>query len=242
MLPFTTYFTTEGPIKIDTFSIVQPNDSAVAIIDLTLLNLGNENTIPNVTAVLKTNDPCITRIPSSIAYFHAIEPGESKKTNITLGFYKKSCDNPLKFELEIRCDNIVYWTDSLIVDLATDINDQLQILPTEYRLNQNYPNPFNPTTTIKYSIPREGKSQKAKSKSVTLKIFDLLGREITTLVNEKQRPGNYEIIFDGSSVNRRISSGIYFYQLQVYPAERGVYSAIGGADEYVETKKMILLK
>ena len=74
--------------------------------------------------------------------------------------------------------------------------------------------------------------------SVTLKVFDVLGREVATLVNEKQKPGIYETKWDGSE----LTSGIYFYRLQVYPANSGVYPANGGAGEYLETKKMILLK
>jgi len=95
------------------------------------------------------------------------------------------------------------------------IEDKEQI-PIKYVLAQNYPNPFNPTTTIDYSIPN--------SSFVTLKIFDLLGKEIATLVNEEKSIGNYEIEFNGSN----LSSGVYFYKMQ------------SGA--FVATKKLILLK
>ncbi len=73
----------------------------------------------------------------------------------------------------------------------------------ELSLNQNYPNPFNPFTQIDYSIPREG--------FVSLKVYDILGKEISTLVNENRLPGNYKIEFDGS----KLSSGVYFYKLQL---------------------------
>ena len=85
-----------------------------------------------------------------------------------------------------------------------------------FRLFNNYPNPFNPSTTIKYSIPKQG--------NITLKVFDVLGSEVMTLINNGQQQGIYEIEFDGSE----LTSGIYFYRLQ--------------AGEFVETKKMILLK
>ena len=85
-----------------------------------------------------------------------------------------------------------------------------------YQLYQNYPNPFNPTTTIKFLIAKFG--------FVTLKVFDVLGREIATLVDEEKPVGNYEVKFDGS----QLSSGIYFYQLKA-----------GG---FVQTKKLILVK
>ncbi len=89
-------------------------------------------------------------------------------------------------------------------------------IPKTYQLYQNYPNPFNPVTTIKYDI--------VKTQNVKVTIFDILGREITTLVNTQQQPGSYEIQWDAS----KVASGIYFYQLKT--------------KDYVDTKKMILLK
>jgi hypothetical protein len=80
-------------------------------------------------------------------------------------------------------------------------NENSGTVPDEFSLAQNYPNPFNPSTTIKYRI--DGKVQ------VTLKVFDLLGREVATLVNEEQPAGEHRAVFNAS----RFSSGIYFYQL-----------------------------
>ncbi len=87
---------------------------------------------------------------------------------------------------------------------------------TDYSLDQNFPNPFNPSTVISYSIPKDG--------MVTLKIFDALGREVKTLVSEKQTVGRYNVTFDAL----RLSSGVYFYRL------------VSG--NYVSTKKMLILK
>lgn len=89
-------------------------------------------------------------------------------------------------------------------------------IPNKYSLEQNYPNPFNPTTTISYSIKEKG--------FVTLKVFDILGNEVKTLVNEEQDAGSYKFDFNASA----LSSGIYFYTLNT--------------GEFVLTKKMILLK
>ncbi|MDX1701765.1 MAG: alpha/beta hydrolase-fold protein, partial [Melioribacteraceae bacterium] len=111
-----------------------------------------------------------------------------------------------------------------------------EVLPSSFSLSQNYPNPFNPSTVIKYSIPAELKSKNSKVKSVSLKIYDLLGREVATLVNEKQKPGNYEVEFDPSADGLSLASGIYFYRLQVSDSEMGL------GQVFVETKRMILLK
>lgn len=88
-------------------------------------------------------------------------------------------------------------------------------------LSQNYPNPFNPQTKIKFDVPANVKGQ---TSNVKLVIYDLLGREVTTLVNEELKPGTYEADWDGSN----FSSGVYFYKI------------ISG--DFVETKKMVLMK
>ena len=96
-------------------------------------------------------------------------------------------------------------------------------LPIGFSLEQNYPNPFNPTTTIKYSVPNVTLGG-AKGSNVQLKIYDVLGNEVATLINEEKPAGNYEIRFDAA----KLSSGVYFYQLK--------------AERFLETKKMILLR
>jgi hypothetical protein len=83
-------------------------------------------------------------------------------------------------------------------------------------LNQNYPNPFNPTTTISFTIP--------STSNVSLKVFNILGKEVATLVNESKSAGNYSINFNASG----LSSGVYFYQLTT--------------DNFTSTKKFILMK
>jgi len=94
-----------------------------------------------------------------------------------------------------------------------------------YSLSQNYPNPFNPTTKIKYTIANYQNSKK-EEQLVTLKVFDLLGREITTLVNEPKQPGEYEIEFDASKYG--LSSGVYMYQLT--------------AGSFISTRKFVYLR
>ncbi len=115
--------------------------------------------------------------------------------------------------------------------------------PDEFVLYQNYPNPFNPSTKIKYTIPTTPASLPLLTKEgiegrfVTLKVYDLLGREVATLVNEEQTAGNYEVEFNiARGTNRAITSGIYFYQLKVYN------SSTGSGQSIIQTKKMILLE
>ena len=102
-------------------------------------------------------------------------------------------------------------------------------IPVNYILYQNYPNPFNPTTTIKFTIPR-GFAASPFTKGgtqggfVSLIVYDVLGNEIATLVDEELQAEEYEVEFDGT----RLTSGIYFYQLS--------------AGSFIQTKKMLLLK
>ncbi|MCB0745039.1 MAG: T9SS type A sorting domain-containing protein, partial [Ignavibacteriae bacterium] len=93
-----------------------------------------------------------------------------------------------------------------------------------FSLEQNYPNPFNPTTTISYAIPTVAEANFSSTANVTLKVYDVLGKEITTLVNEASKPGIYQVTFNASN----LTSGIYYYRLQY--------------GEFNETKKLVLLK
>jgi hypothetical protein len=96
--------------------------------------------------------------------------------------------------------------------------------PVEYSLEQNYPNPFNPSTKIRYQLPKETK--------VTIKIYDILGAEVISLVDEKKEPGYYEVELNGKD----LSSGIYFYRMMASDL------STGSGQVFVETKKMILLR
>jgi hypothetical protein len=112
------------------------------------------------------------------------------------------------------------WTNATVKvnevpPLGLDVKHSNEIAK-DYRLSQNYPNPFNPTTTIKFSIPENNK--------VTIKVFNVLGQVVATLVNSEYKSGTYEVAFDAS----KLSSGIYFYRIN--------------AGEYQATKKMMLLK
>ncbi len=120
---------------------------------------------------------------------------------------------------EIVTDNLTYGA-AISLDLVSFTGNIIGIknneMPVKYELSQNYPNPFNPSTTINYSIKQSG--------LVTLKVYDVLGKEVETLVNEVKSSGSYNVNFDGTN----LSNGVYFYKIEV-----GDFAAI---------KKMILLK
>jgi hypothetical protein len=111
----------------------------------------------------------------------------------------------------------------IIYDTPTKIKNE-KIIPSEFVLKQNYPNPFNPTTIISFQIQSEG--------ATTLVVYNTVGEEVATLVDEYKQPGQHTVKFDGSS----LSSGIYFYQLRVNN------TSTGSGQAFVETKKMVLTK
>jgi len=110
---------------------------------------------------------------------------------------------------------IGFWAQT--IGLVTSVEQiPSETIPQYFSLSQNYPNPFNPTTTIQFALP--------KPSSVTLKIYDILGREVLTLVDEDLQPGEYKVEFDASS----LASGVYIYRLE--------------AEGFVQAKKLTLLK
>jgi len=113
-------------------------------------------------------------------------------------------------------------------EYSSEIEVEVDFAPKEFMLYQNYPNPFNPNTIIKFTVPNVETNHDASLQMVTLKVYDLLGNKVATLVNEEKEPGVYEVEFNPESGIRNPASGIYFYQLK--------------AGQYSATKKMILLR
>lgn len=142
-----------------------------------------------------------------------------KQEDIDISQYR---NNSVKLRFYFRSDNGTnldgWYVDDICIlgyDGSTGITGNGQI-PVSYDLSQNYPNPFNPSTTINFSIP--------KDQAVTLKVYDMLGREVSQLVSGVQKAGSYSVVFDGS----KLSSGVYYYEIR--------------AENFVETKRMVLVK
>lgn len=135
----------------------------------------------------------------------------------TLSLVNPQLDNSLA---ESWSASGLYGTPGYLNDVYTKVEIDNDLVSTEFVLYQNYPNPFNPSTSIQYAI--------SSTQFVTLKVYDLLGKEVATLVNEDKPAGSYEVEFNPASSIKNLASGIYFYRLQ--------------AGDFVETKKMTLLK
>jgi hypothetical protein len=130
-------------------------------------------------------------------------------------------------------DNSTLWQDGDFEDFITGV-EQVSEFPTNFELLQNYPNPFNPSTKIRYTIPaihtgQTGSPNLYKGGTlVQLKVYDILGNEVATLVNEEKEPGIYEVEFSNINATSSIASGIYIYKIH--------------SGNFVDSKKMVLLK
>ncbi len=148
-----------------------------------------------------------------------LQPEETKETIYTFDVsYNIGNVEADTLEFMITDGNAIYLTKQFILQYT---------LPTEYKLEQNYPNPFNPSTKIRYSIPSTPLSL-GEEFGVRLIVYDILGNEVTTLVNEQKEPGYYEVEFSTTGGAAQFASGVYVYRLQV--------------GNFISTKKMMVLK
>jgi len=184
-------------------------------IKLTVANVSEINQATNVNLFL-------TKKSSSSIVF--------RKEEDTIGTLEAKSEAEAKFTFEVNRNAPINQKDTvefMIFD-ANGIMMTKQFIfsytgPKEFKLEQNYPNPFNPGTVISYQLPASPNPSKGGA-LVSLKVYDILGSEVETLVNEEQQPGYYEVQFDASN----IASGMYVYRLQ--------------AGDYVSVKKMVLIK
>ncbi len=179
-------------------------------------------TIENSSTLLSTS-------ALGIAETNLSEFIDIKDNLINVSSIEKSSEKEVEIEFDVLTDAPINKLDTLhfVLSNAKGESWSKEIIleytpPKEFVLNQNYPNPFNPTTTIKYSIPEIATLN--ATTAVSLKVYDILGREVATLVNKNQKAGNYEVVFNASN----LTSGTYFYRIT--------------AGDFSKTMKLILLK
>ena len=209
-------FTTAGPLTVDSIKVYQ-NSSTLFTLRPYVKNNGNNLTLTGAKIRLYCDDPWVLSIGSGYAPLPDIIPGTTvgSSTEITIRTIDSLFTGYFNLRAEIIVDGYKYWSEDSL-QVVVGVEEELNETPKEFLLAQNYPNPLNPSTKIKYSIPN--------SSQVTLKIFNTLGEELATLVNEEKVVGTYEVNWNGAN----LPSGVYFYRLQ--------------AGEFTSTKKMILLR
>jgi hypothetical protein len=199
----------EQPLPIQLASFTARAVSGVAVL-LEWLTLSETNNYGfEIQRRLEIETEFLT-LPNSFVPGHGttLDPHEYSYTDSTVAVGNWSYR--LK---QIDLDGTVSYGPAVLVEMTTDVAEEV---PTEYALLQNYPNPFNPSTKIEYHILRSG--------FVSLKIYNLLGQEVATVVQEELNPGSYEAMWDAADM----PSGAYFYRLQ--------------AGEFTATKKLMLLR
>ena len=209
---------------------IELNHNAIA----TILT-GDFNDPPNATSVQQlTNTGTDTFFVSTFAYLNTGSPGYTFPSNAPTSkidyVFLKNTASIAPFESSVVMNQpyngTKYCSDHLGVltsfrDGVLDVDDESSLHPGEFKLFQNYPNPFNPSTKIRFTIPQ---NKMFEMQEINLKVYDSLGNEIATLVNEEKPAGIYEVDFNGDD----LPSGIYFYRLQ--------------SGDFTTTKKLILLK
>ncbi|MEO8210570.1 MAG: T9SS type A sorting domain-containing protein [bacterium] len=195
------YYLDGGLIRNDSLIIYSSTDGGI-----TYLRVAAYGANLNLFESLSTTASQSNYVPSLILGSH----WGTKSISIPVG------TNKIKFEAKSDYGNNLYIDSIRLLDTLVGISNELNQIPDKYTLEQNFPNPFNPNTIIQYQLPA--------SDFVSLKIFNILGKEVAVLVNEKQNAGTYSVEFDGSN----LSSGVYFYRLQT--------------EGFVETKRMALIK
>jgi hypothetical protein len=229
--------TPEIQISKDSLNLTFDDISFTSRDSLIIYNTGNATL--NVDTIYSTNASGFildiiledTTIHSAVTwrnnYYNPfeIQPNDSAKLIFTYPLWVPKSNNIR----ETWLDTVIILNNSLnnssiaiptIIDFPLGISTDTNNLPLKFSLGQNFPNPFNPSTSIQYAV--------SSRQFVTLKVYDVLGNEIETLVNEEKQPGIYEVEFNPASGKRKLTSGIYFYQLK--------------AGSYIETKKMMLIK
>ena len=216
-------FTTIGPLVYASYQIVTPNDSTINPgethrFKFVVKNMGQTAVAKNVTAKIIALDTIATVVsPSVLLNFSDISAGQSVLSSnyrpVRFSTSFQDTIDTVYFKLEIASDGLAFWGDSIFI---VGMEHKQKTLPVMYSLKQNYPNPFNPNTTIEFALP--------KTELVTLRVYNVLGQQVASLVSEKLNPG------------------IYKYQWQPDNLPSGIYYCRMEAGEYEQVRKMVYLK
>ncbi|MCH8012260.1 MAG: T9SS type A sorting domain-containing protein [Candidatus Marinimicrobia bacterium] len=227
-----TRFTTIGPVVYENLVYISndtlPNPGDILLFRLVLRNNGSTGTAPDVSIELSSDDICVLVLKHFIVYpVDDIDAGET--VLMTYDYYKieitDDCpeETYIPIQLSIASEGYFFWSDSFTIHVEPEVGiaSEEGILPEVYALHQNYPNPFNPITTLRYDLPERS--------DVVLSIYDILGRQVKIIVQDVQEPGFKSVLWNGrNDLDEHVSAGVYLYYIR--------------AGDFVQTRKMVLLK
>jgi hypothetical protein len=216
-LPDAMLLTTAGPLALDSVKYLDHSAESYCEVLPYVKNIGSTAAFRRPTVGLVCADPWVTGITPAVLSFADIAPGQTRNPigKFQINYNPSTFPGHFNLKFELGINRHVCWSAPEIVTV-TGIAAEEQPLPAVYALEQNYPNPFNPTTVVSSQLP--------VASHVRLVVYDLLGREVAVLANERRAAGSYRDSFDGTG----LASGLYIYRLT--------------AGQYVESRKMILIK
>jgi len=224
-------FTTRGPLKVDSFTFTTPdtipNHGETVIFKFDLRNDGVTDTVHNVMVELEIMDTSATFINAPFLSFGDLAPNAIvRSSGIFVMKIVRHSPNiyTIPIKANISSDNYFpLWTDTFwVTAYPTGVYDiEENTVPTTFALSANFPNPFNPKTTINYQLPR--------ATNINITVYNLLGEKITTLIDEHQQAGYFDVLWNGKdSFNINVPSGVYLYKME--------------AGDFVQANKMILIR
>jgi hypothetical protein len=219
ILPKARRFTTIGPMVLDSLIFsdgYKLGPFYTLAVELVIRNAGSTTTAGNVRVHLSTENPRVIGIDNNNQIFGDITAGQSVTSpdSFIIRFQNAQQIENVALNVNFYSDNNLLWKDS--TDMVVGLMEKDKPVPTTFMLRQNYPNPFNPSTTIAFDIPKNDK--------VTLKVYNILGEEVTALLSASLLSGSHSVNWDAGN----LASGVYLYRLE--------------AEGFVQTRKMILMK
>jgi FG-GAP-like repeat/FlgD Ig-like domain len=223
------WFTTIGPISINNVVVESADPPLVpggmAIVQVQLFNSANTATVTDLTAIPTTSDQYIT-VVSAVEYdYPEIAASESAlPTNHFVFMVSGDCpaiyEIPIDLSIKVRGEEL--WTEPFNVSVGSaDVDENRDQIPSHYSLDSCYPNPFNPKVIVPFSVP-------AKS-FININVYDILGREVTTLISGQVGAGNHKVVWDGKNMSgSKVSSGVYYIEMK--------------SDSFHSTQKVIMMK
>jgi hypothetical protein len=214
------WFTTIGPLILNSYelqNVIPLTAGYRATLTISVRNADTTRTAEQIQVEIVTEDSTGMAMINAFQDFGDIPAGQivSSPSKIYFITNTKPLIDTVLFKVNIYSHGVLYWQDST-ANIIVGVENIASNLPKEYVLYANYPNPFNPTTMIKFDLP--------KTSDVTLKVYNILGEEVTTILSASLLSGSYSYEFDASD----LASGVYLYRLQT--------------GDFVETKKMILMR
>ena len=222
-------FVTAGPVEVYGFSFVGdpiPIPGMTLVMSAELYNSGLSGIAPGITMEIGSYDTsCFSSVSNNSLFYGNLEPQQIIEQEA--GFYILTIDEncEMNYEPYLEMNIIVMgdmcWSDTISFVIGEQLNTSRYNIPGKFYLEYAYPNPFNPVTTIRYNLPEDA--------MVNITIYDMMGRQVKTLVNGSQTAGYKTIHWNATNdKNRPVSAGLYLYAIQ--------------AGEFKQSKKMVLLK